>query len=217
MRHVRLIWSLANMSILIEGTTNAKYLNALLVAFIEFKISNVTFRAATGSLGEVKNTSVHSPNANTQRPDLQERTITYDTDAYGMIESNSINSTRAIVFKYVFFDWTERNVFRPFLDTPEMLLPSLVDNSDMDLMPKTLPIRRVDDSKTWNSRRPCNTCEIKRTDKCTQKRPVHTSAHHCWRCPFSELTWLLSFPGVEQRKLRIKDWQNAYGKVGRSR
>ena len=191
MRHVRLILSLANMSILIEGTTNAKYLNALLVAFIEFKISNVTFRAATGSLGEVKNTSVHSPNANTQRPDLQERTITYDTDAYGMILPD-----------VVFFDWTEPktsfrcDVFGRLRDTREMLLDHL---------------------KTWNSRRPCNTGEDKRTDKCTQKRPLHNSVHHCWRCPFSELTWLLSFPGVEQRKLRIKDWQNAYGKVGRNR
>ncbi|KAK3167407.1 hypothetical protein OEA41_010534 [Lepraria neglecta] len=117
------------MSILIEGTTNAKYLNALLVAFIEFKISNVTFRAATGASGEVKNISVHPPNANTQRPDLQERTITYDTDVYDMAN----------------FDF---DVFGPFLDSPEMLLASVVDNSDMDLTPKTLPIRRVDDSKT---------------------------------------------------------------------
>ena len=54
-------------------------------------------------------------------------------------------------------------------------------------------------------------------DRCSLKWRLYNSEHPHGSCRFSEPSMLLSVTGVQPRKLRFKDWQNAHGKVGRSK
>ena len=51
-------------------------------------------------------------------------------------------------------------------------------------------------------------------DTCSRKCRLYNSEHPHGGCRFSEPSMLLSITGVQPRKLRVKDWQNAHGKVG---
>ena len=51
-------------------------------------------------------------------------------------------------------------------------------------------------------------------DRCSLKWRLYYSEHPHGGCRFSEPSMLLSITGVQPRKLRVKDWQNAHGKVG---
>ena len=52
------------------------------------------------------------------------------------------------------------------------------------------------------------------SDRCSLKWRLYNSGHPHGGCRFSEPSMLLSIIGVQPRKLRVKDWQNAHGKVG---
>ena len=51
-------------------------------------------------------------------------------------------------------------------------------------------------------------------DRCSLKWRLYNSGHPYGGCRFPEPSRLLSITGVQPRKLRVKDWQNAHGKVG---
>ena len=51
------------------------------------------------------------------------------------------------------------------------------------------------------------------SDRCSLKWRLYNSEHPHGDCRFSESLRLLFITGVQPRKLRIKDWQNAHGKV----
>ena len=51
-------------------------------------------------------------------------------------------------------------------------------------------------------------------DRCSLKWRLYNSEHPDGGCRVSEPSMLLSIAGVQPRKLRVKDWQNAHGKVG---
>lgn len=51
-------------------------------------------------------------------------------------------------------------------------------------------------------------------DRCSLKWRLYNSEHPHGSCSFSEPSMLFSITGVQPRKLRVKDWRNAYGKVG---
>ena len=52
------------------------------------------------------------------------------------------------------------------------------------------------------------------TGRCSLKWRLYNSEHPHGSCGFSEPSMLFSITGVQPRKLRVKDWRNAYGKVG---
>ena len=51
-------------------------------------------------------------------------------------------------------------------------------------------------------------------DRCSLKWRLYNSEHPHGGCRFSEPSMWLSIIGVQPRKLRVKDWQDAHGKVG---
>lgn len=50
--------------------------------------------------------------------------------------------------------------------------------------------------------------------RCSSKWRLYNSEHPHGSCGCSEPSMLFSITGVQPRKLRVKDWRNAYGKVG---
>ena len=57
-------------------------------------------------------------------------------------------------------------------------------------------------------------CAMNWADRRSLKWRLNNSVHPHGHCRFSETSMLLSITGVQPRKLRVKDWQNAHGKVG---
>ncbi|KAL2046285.1 hypothetical protein N7G274_001732 [Stereocaulon virgatum] len=203
--------SSTNIARLIKETSNAPGTDVVLQASTDFETLNVIFEVAIKLWERTTGTSVLWLDARTLELDLRGKTIANDTlvcninDAVASTnfqqESTLIGHFNRLIdvdFCQCFTIWEEADECdQEMWDFDVKLL--WLQKIRYDRMGILERIERAARAMIW-------------ADKCPRERLLHSSVTSC---SFSQLARLLSFAGAQPRKLRIKDGQNAHGKVGR--
>ncbi len=189
--------------------SNARLLVANPTASTESKILDVMSSAVTRMpQRNVDGISVNSQDANSPKDSQEKIIMTGTCDSMITLSNNDqedfaepavpadklLNKPQWILFYYA---GPNRTIIE-FLNSPTLVLPAKITKIQEDL---SLSEDREISAMNW-------------TDRCSPEWRLYNSEHPHGGCRFSEPSMLLSITGVQPRKLRIKDWQNAHGKVG---
>ena len=178
------------------------------MASTETKILNGTSLAVTRMpLRNVDSFSVNSQDANPPTKDSQEKIIIKDTCDYVITFSSNQQGDFAdiyVLLRNAIVRASLRDAIERLPRLPPLKFAPLIDWKDCTVIQEYLSLseNREIRAMNWADRR------------CPLKWRLYNSEHPHGDCSFSEPSMLLSVAGVQPRKLRIKDWQNAHGKVG---
>ena len=188
----RLTIIIANTSKRTSEMSNARFPVVDPTAFTENEILNGTSLAVTRTPERnVDCISADFQDANLPRPDSQEKTIVKDTCDSVIILRSKRQEDYA---KAQLALWTK--IHRGMIWTGHTSLA----REYLTLIQDILILRKIS-ATNWS-------------DRCSLKWRLYNSEHSHGSCGFSEPSVLFSISGVQPRKLRVKDWRNAHGKVG---
>lgn len=195
----------ANTSRRTSEMSNARSLVADPTASTETKILNGTSLAVTRMPERNADCiSADFQDANSPRPDSQEKTIVKDTcDSVIILRSNRQEDFAEPAFS----DDVIRIAAILFFISPGRRITWLshaeFPSTDFRVIQEDLSLSEDREISATNW-----------TDRCSSKWRLYNSEHSQGSCGFSEPSMLLSITGVQPRKLRVKDGRNAHGKVG---
>ncbi|KAK0513153.1 hypothetical protein JMJ35_004139 [Cladonia borealis] len=178
-------------------------------ASTENKILNGTSLAVTGMLQRSLDDIFVTLQDASPPKDSQEKTIIRDTcDSMSMTwlndETKDLPDWQVVLWEESLPNWWEilREEFLPDRGESYVGIGHVETTTTQELLSliKNSEIRAIN----W-------------PDRCSLKWRLYNSEHPHGGCRFSEPSMLLSVTGVQPRKLRVKDWQNAHGKVGWSK
>ncbi len=223
----RRMWNTSKLTIMIANTSkrtseisDARSLVANPTASTENKILTVTSLAVIRMpQGNVDSISVNSQDANTPKLDSREKIIVRDTcDAIIILPNNHQDD-----FAEPAVPADERlNAIKGLeIETKSSRFPQdSVRIRDCPVQNVYYTLRHAPSVETTKIQEYLSLsenreiCAMDWADECSLKWRLNNSVHLHGQCRCSEPSPMLSYYGSEQRRLRVKDWQNAHGKVG---
>lgn len=208
-----MLWNASKLTVVIANTSkrtneisNARSLVANPTASTESKISTVTSLAVTEMPQRNLNSYfVGSQDANILK-DSQEKIIISDTcDSIITLPNNHQEDfAEPAVPRFDFYLCNPRSsIRRRWFRTVSRVRSDALPYLGCEVIQEDLSLNKNREISAMNW-----------ADRCSLKCRLYNSEHPHGGCRFSEPLRLLFITGVQPRKLRVKDWQNAHGKVG---